>query len=129
MSYYLFLDDFRQPKDTFDYTGNPIYVDKKWLVVRSHDEFVKCIEENGVPHTVSFDHDLADEHYTQEQVIPYTEYKEKTGFHCAIWLINYCMDNKLKLPTGILIHSMNPVGSKNIKSVFSTYNRVMNLPS
>ena len=129
MSYFLFLDDYRIPEDAFDYTKNELYINKKWLVVRSYDDFVKFIQENGVPHTVSFDHDLADAHYTQEEIIPYDSYEEKTGFDCATWLINYCMDNKLQLPTGILIHSMNPVGSKNIKSVFSTYNKVFNLPS
>ena len=129
MSYFLFLDDIRQPEDAFTYTNNNLYVNKKWLVVRSYDEFIKFIQENGVPHTVSFDHDLADEHYTQEQVISYNSYKEKTGFDCATWLINYCMDNKLQLPTGILIHSMNPVGSENIKSLFRTFTKVMTLPS
>ena len=129
MSYFLFLDDYRIPEDAFDYTKNELYINKKWIVVRSYDEFVKFIQENGVPHTVSFDHDLADEHYTQEQVISYNSYEEKTGFDCATWLINYCMDNKLQLPTGILIHSMNPVGSENIKSLFRTFTKVMTLPS
>lgn len=129
MSYYLFLDDIRQPEEAFSYTNNAIYINKKWLVVRSYDEFVKFIEENGVPHTVSFDHDLADIHYTQEEIIPYDSYKEKTGFDCATWLINYCMDNKLQLPTGVLIHSMNPIGSENIKSLFRTFTKVMALPS
>ncbi|MFW6272722.1 MAG: cyclic-phosphate processing receiver domain-containing protein [bacterium] len=123
MSYFLFLDDYRKPEDAFSYTNNAMYINKKWLVVRSYDEFVKCIEQNGVPHTVSFDHDLAYSHYTQEEIIPYDTYKEKTGYHCAKWLIDYCMNNNKKLPTAVLIHSMNPVGSQNIRSVFDNHNK------
>jgi len=123
MSYYLFLDDIRQPEEAFTYTNNSLYLNKKWLVVRSYDEFIKCVEENGVPHTVSFDHDLAYAHYTQEKIIPYDSYEEKTGYHCAKWLIEYCMENQLQLPTGILIHSMNPVGSENIRSVFVSFKK------
>ena len=129
MSYYLFLDDYRQPEDTFKYTGNAMYINKSWRVVRSYDEFVNFILQNGVPHTVSYDHDLVYSHYTQEENIPYDLYEEKTGFHCAKWLIDYCNDNKLKLPTGILIHSMNPVGSENIRSLFRTYRKSHKLSS
>ena len=129
MSYFLFLDDFRQPRDAFNYTKNILYTTKNWLVVRSYNEFVKCIEENGVPHTISFDHDLADAHYEEQETIAYDKYIEKTGYHCATWLIKYCIDNKLKLPTAVLIHSMNPVGSQNIRSIFDNYHKVMNLPS
>ena len=52
---------------------------------------------------------------------------EKTGYHCAKWLINYCMDNNLELPNEIIIHSMNPYGSENIKSLFNTYFKVYNI--
>lgn len=123
MSNYLFLDDFREPKDAFYYTGQNLYLTKSWCVVRSYEEFVKYIEENSIPHTISFDHDLSHEHYTQEKVIPYDSYEEKTGFHCAKWLIEYSIEKNLKLPTTILIHSMNPVGSENIKSLFNTFNK------
>jgi hypothetical protein len=122
--YNLYLDDFRQPTDSFDYLGNPIYNKLKWEIVRNYDDFVKIIEERGVPNTISFDHDLSDEHYKHQTVINY-DLQEKTGFHCAKWLINYCIDNKKELPTTILIHSMNPAGSLNIKSLFDTYNKYL----
>lgn len=118
----LYLDDFRQPTDSFDYTGNPIYNKLKWEVVRNYEDFVKFIEEHGIPDTISFDHDLADEHYMHQTAIDYN-IQEKTGFHCAKWLINYCIDNKKELPVTILIHSMNPAGSLNIKSLFDTYKK------
>ncbi len=124
MSYNLFLDDFRDPEDAFNHTNNQLYL-IGWVVVRSYDEFVKAIEEKGIPDIISFDHDLADEHYESQQ--SYNDYKEKTGFHCAKWFINYCIDNKKELPAKILIHSMNPAGSANIKSLFDTYNKYLRI--
>jgi hypothetical protein len=49
-------------------------------------------------------------------------------YDCAKWLINYCIDNKKELPAEILIHSMNPVGSANIKSLFDSYYKFKKLP-
>ena len=40
---------------------------------------------------------------------------EKTGFHCAKWLVDYCLDNDLRLPP-FQVHSANPVGRQNIQS-------------
>ena len=117
--YNLFLDDFRMPKDAYNYLLQPIYISVNWEIVRSYDEFVKIIIEKGMPDIISFDHDLSDQHYSQQ--LSYDQYTEKTGYHCAKWLINYCIDNNKKLPTEILIHSMNPVGSLNIKSLFESY--------
>jgi len=125
MSYCLFLDDFRMPEDAFLYTHNQLYLDLNWKIVRSYDEFVKDTLENGVAEGYSFDHDLADQHYTQR--LEYDQYTEKTGYHCAKWLIYYCIDNKKELPTTILIHSMNVVGSQNIKSLFESYFKSLKL--
>lgn len=125
MSYNLFLDDFRMPKDAYNYLLQPIYISVDWEIVRSYDEFVKYITEHGIPDMISFDHDLADEHYESHQ--EYDQYKEKTGYHCAKWLIYYCIDNNKKLPAEILIHSMNPAGSLNIKSLFESYWKSLNL--
>lgn len=128
--YNLFLDDIRVPEDVFNYTGNPVFLKEEWVIVRSYYEFVKYIEENGLPKIVTFDHDLADVHYDVQDHVDEDYYDlmaaqdEKTGFHCAKWMINYCMDNELKLPERILIHSMNGVGAKNINSLFTTYEKV-----
>ena len=119
MSYNLYLDDFRDPIDSSYYLNNSLYGNLKWDVVRNYDEFVKIITTQGIPDVVSFDHDLADEHYDSQK--PSDEYREKTGFHCAKWLIQYCIDNNKDLPQTILIHSMNPAGSLNIQSIFNTY--------
>jgi hypothetical protein len=132
MSYNLFLDDFRQPVDVFLYTGNPIYNKEQWMIVRNYDEFKHYIQQNGLPQIVSFDHDLADEHYEHQEHLDSDAYdimQEKTGYHCAKWLIYYCIDNKKELPATILIHSMNPAGSLNIQSLFKSYIRSLSLPS
>ena len=123
--YNLFLDDFRMPKDVYDYLLQPIYISVEWEIVRNYDEFVKTIIEKGIPEIISLDHDLADEHYGSQ--VSYDQYTEKTGYHCAKWLIYYCIDNNKKLPTEILIHSMNTVGSLNIKSLFESYWKSLNL--
>jgi hypothetical protein len=101
-----------------------IYLLKDWVIVRNYNEFVKYIQENDLPEIISFDHDLADVHYSNQENLNEDSYdimEEKTGYHCAKWLINYCIDNNKKLPATILIHSMNPAGSHNIKSLFDTY--------
>ena len=123
--YNLFLDDFRMPKDVFFYTTLALYNKTEWVIVRNYDEFVKCVKENGIPEIVSFDHDLADIHYEQQANIEYRDdAEEKTGYHCAKWMINYCLDNNLDIPKMVLIHSMNTVGSRNIQSLFDTYNKL-----
>jgi hypothetical protein len=128
MKYNLFLDDFRMPEDAFEITHIPVYITiDDWITVRNYDEFIKTIQEKGIPDIVSFDHDLADVHYNNQVNVPYDEYTEKTGYHCAKWLIDYCIDNNKELPATILIHSMNPAGSLNIKSLFESYLKSLNL--
>jgi hypothetical protein len=127
MKYNLYLDDFRDPRDSAFYLKNPIYETLQWVVVRDYDAFVKCVEENGIPEVMSFDHDLASIHYQHQSDIDYDIFSEKTGYECAKWFINYIIDNDLELPKTILIHSMNPVGSANIKSLFDSYIKSLNI--
>lgn len=117
MKYNLYLDDFRNPSDSAYHSKNNICLKLEWVVVRNYNEFVKCIEKNGIPEIISFDHDLADIHYDYQTDL----FSEKTGYDCAKWFIDYIIDNNLQLPKKILIHSMNLVGSKNIKSLFDSY--------
>jgi len=127
MSYNLFLDDVRMPKEAFEYMHIPIYTSEGWIIVRNYYAFVALVEGKGVPNIISFDHDLADEHYKKQDFDYDAENSEKTGYHCAKWLIDYCMDNNKELPHEIIIHSMNPYGSRNIKSLFDTYIKVYSL--
>lgn len=126
----LFLDDIREPEHVFSYIPNNIYTMTNWNVVRNYDEFVKYIEENGLPDLISFDHDLADEHYTlseywdnynkSKEYQDSQNYREKTGLDCAKWLVDYCIDNKVKLPQ-FMVHSINPVGADYIRNYLNNY--------
>lgn len=123
MSYRLFLDDIREPKnvDWLPPTG--------WTIVRSYDAFVKTITEQGLPDFISFDHDLADEHMEDYMLnvkrqgkINYEKYKEKTGMSCAKWLVEYCLDKGCPLPL-CTVHSANTVGRENITSLLNNFKR------
>lgn len=125
--YNLFLDDERRPYQAWQYMRHMSYINKEWIIVKSFDEFVILIESkfrtNEFPELISFDHDLADVHYGYlHGEIPYDTFAEKTGWHCAKWLTEFCMDNNLKLPN-YLIHTMNPVGGENIKGLLENYQK------
>ena len=129
-TYNLFLDDIRNPKDCCQYMPNPkFYFDNEFVIVRNYDEFVKFIKKNGLPDVISFDHDLADEHYSADMYKGtevynknYETFQEKTGMDCAKWLVDFCMDTKQDLPEYI-IHSMNPAGGKNIFMYLDNYRK------
>jgi len=127
----LFLDDYRSPKDCVGYMqhrigkDNPIYLEKDWIIVKSYNEFVEYITNNGIPSLVSFDHDLAHTHYgveltsTEEWKEYYNEnnnFAEKTGYDCAKWLKEYCLEKEIDFPKYFL-HTMNPAGLQNIKEL------------
>lgn len=122
----IFLDDYGQPQDAFKYTRNECYLINKWVTVKNYDKFVKAIDyhtEMGIKiRLISFDHDLADAHYGNGP-IDYDNVKEKTGFHCAKYVIDNCMNHGLALPA-YLCHSMNPVGKENIISILDQYRRL-----
>ena len=129
MSYVLFLDDERNPQDV---TWARFPRDGVTFVARNYEQFVDSIYNKGMPRFVCFDHDLADFHYQamlkDNEANRYTAFvpddegglnltfdygKEKTGFDCAKWLVQYCIDNGLKFPPYV-VHSMNPVGGQRI---------------
>jgi len=119
----IFLDDIRVPTDV---SWVNIPVNQHYSVVRSYKEFVDIITLRGVPQFVSLDHDLADIHYgdgLNNDQIDYNKYQEKTGYDCAKWLVNYCMERGIKHPPYI-VHSMNPIGKLNIESYIDSYNRL-----
>lgn len=132
--YNLFLDDFRIPEMAAAYMPietKALYRTKDWVVAKSHKEFVKIVEERGLPQLVSFDHDLADAHYfviepmgADEAIDEFYQaaYLEETGYSTAKWLINYCLDNKQELPN-FLVHSQNPVGADNIEKLLLNFKK------
>lgn len=88
----LYLDDLR-----------PIPQD--FVGLRSYTEFVAYIEANNLPDFISFDHDLG---------------IEESGYDCAKWLVNYCLDHNLRLPE-FEVHSQNPVGKVNILALLNNF--------
>jgi hypothetical protein len=132
--YNLFLDDVRTPHTTKGAyykelgrweAGFPSLL--TWETVKNYNEFVSIIESKGLPKLISFDHDLAWDHYpvgetSMDAKINYEKYEEKTGYHCAKWLIEYCQSKKLPLPDW-MVHSFNPVGRKNIIDLLDSYER------
>jgi hypothetical protein len=114
-NYLLFLDDIRFPEEVYKYTNNPIYL-LEWEIIRKYNDFIEIIKTKGIPQTISFDHDLSDFDNNQSN--------EKTGYDCAKWFVDYCIDSNLNVTNEILLHSMNPVGRKNIRSIFDSYWKV-----
>ena len=127
----LWLDDCRNPLET-NKEGL-----KHWLVfspieqpfdvvwVKSYKEFVNYIETKGLPDAICFDHDLADISYNPNKGQTMFVYHDKTGYDCAKWLVEYCLDNDLKLPP-YNIQSANPVGKANIDGILKSYNKFKN---
>jgi hypothetical protein len=131
MQYSLFLDDIRLPKQV-TWVDLPLV---EWTIVKNYDEFAKTVTKLGLPTFVAFDHDLSAEHYRQSMYNPdghysnyYTDgtFKEKTGYDCAKWLVNYCDTKHLPFPE-YCVHSMNPIGKSNIISLIDSYKKSLTL--
>lgn len=128
MGYNLFIDDERRPKDALYFNAEMHVVERPlvvWIIVRNYNQFVEIITQQGLPSIISFDHDLADEHYKEGiagKPPTYSSYKEKTGFDCAKWLVEYCLAKNLALPI-YYCHSFNPEGRINIISILNSYKK------
>lgn len=132
MGYNLFLDDIRTPKDVYNYTKNPVYL-QDWVIVRNYIDFANILHKKGCPDLISFDHDLATDQYVPERY--WNDYdasklyqeshpsKHGTGYDCAKCLTGYCMDNDIPLPN-YLVHSMNPVGKDTIQKWLESYQKM-----
>lgn len=114
----LWLDDFRDPSERLFLLD---YTDVVW--VKDYEEFCEYLDNNDLPDAISFDHDLADEHY--DSTILTVDYKEKTGLDCAKKLVEVCEERSQPLPRCI-VHSMNPVGSRNIYDYLVNYEKFKN---
>ena len=78
----LFLDDIRMPKDVYEYIKNDIYLSLNWDMVRTYNDFVQYITDNGLPNIISFDHDLGINEYTEiwKPVVNYEKLYEVSNF-------------------------------------------------
>lgn len=99
MTYTMFIDDLRDPQVPGDWD----------VVVRSCDAVFDCIAQRGCPTVISFDHDLGPD--------------APTGYDIVKRLVEMDMNGELQLPDGFkfYVHSMNPVGSENIRTMMSNY--------
>lgn len=110
----LWLDDWRDPSVNDWLIFSPIGRDVDVVWVKSYNEFISYIlNSDKLPDGISFDHDLADID---------SDKNEKTGYDCAKWLIDYCINLKLKLPI-CTSHSSNPVGRERINSLILSYKK------
>lgn len=125
----LWLDDIRNPRenDWLVFSPIPSYELKNIVWVKSYKEFVMWIEQFGLPDAICFDHDLGMDVAiaTREKGISKRKSRalkqeEKTGYDCAKFLVDYCINNKLSLPL-YNIQSANPVGKENINSLLSKF--------
>jgi hypothetical protein len=98
----MFLDDIRDPLENYD------------IVVRSYDEAVELVKQNGIPTFISFDHDLGCDEIGNIL---------KSGYDFAKWLVDMDIKNIHKFPDNFTfdIHSANPIGKNNIKSILNNY--------
>lgn len=100
MTYKLFIDDERYPPRD----GG------KWYVARSMDEVKFMVSQHGWPEFMSFDHDLGDD--------------TESGMDIAKWIVEQDL-NGFELPHEFefYVHSQNPIGAENIRSLLSGYLR------
>ena len=98
----MFLDDIRVPKNDYD------------VIVRSFEEAINFVKENGIPTYISFDHDLGCDEIGNIL---------KSGYDFAKWLVDMDIENIHKFPNNFTfdIHSANPIGKNNIKSILNNY--------
>lgn len=95
LMFYLFLDDVRDPPDG------------TWVVCRTYQQAVDFVDKYGIPHRVSFDHDLGG---------------EKSGFDFAKYLVERDLDiHAMPMDFDYQVHSANPVGRDNIRGLLDRY--------
>lgn len=122
----LWLDDQREPYNYFsknsnsgawlrnhDYYANNVFnrYNPNFIWVKNLKEFEDYIINNGLPNMVSFDHDIKPKNFQGEH---------ENGADVANWLVNYCKQNKLKLPW-CFAHSANKNGIERINQIINNY--------
>ena len=91
----VFLDGYRLPSDvSWMKEDSRVYTFDEWIIIRDYEEFVSYIDTIGVPRVISFGYNLLS--------------KDKTGYNCAEYLIEYCSRYDL-MPPVQLCHSTNKI--------------------
>lgn len=100
----IFIDDMRDIRNYVDCANNNAYQAK------SYDDFINKLEYvfegYGKVDEIWFDHDLGED--------------SKSGYDCAKYLVNFCIEHEMKLPEWH-IQSSNPAGRQNIDSYLKSY--------
>jgi len=112
----IWLDDVRDPLKNNWLKYSPIQGKYNIVWLKSYDQFIEWIIKNGLPTAICFDHDLG---WTKTKD---NQDEEKTGMDCAKWLVEYCLDNDLKLPL-YNIQSDNIPGKMNIDGLLSNFKK------
>jgi len=100
MGYRLFIDDLREP------------VDASWTIARSSAEAIAYFVNQGCPDEISFDHDLGG---------------DDTAMIVVKRLVDMDLDAAGQFIPSVFcfsVHSANPVGAANIRSLLDNYLRV-----
>jgi hypothetical protein len=85
----------------------------------------------GIPDMISFDHDLGEDVAiskvkmgTSKRQARKEKKETKSGYDCAKWLVDYCLDNETPTPH-FVVHSANPVGAENIRGLLNNAKKHM----
>ncbi|WP_405207108.1 cyclic-phosphate processing receiver domain-containing protein [Aquimarina sp. LLG6339-5] len=101
----LFLDDIRTIEMVYDKS-----MESEFDIVRTYEDFVEYIKENGLPNFISFDNDLG---LDKNGIVALD------GLACAKWLV---YESKLDLRNlEFKVHSANPVASEQIRGLLTNY--------
>jgi hypothetical protein len=113
-NYNLFLDDLREPWHAYIIPDNLEGIipaisleevskikNEDWIIVRNYSQFRNFIDNNGVPRNVSYDIDLANEHYRGDFS------RNPSGMDCFKYLVDYCETLGSKPPENMWVHSYN----------------------
>ena len=133
MAYNLFLDDLRDVEHASIFNEGSLekvsgIPREEWIVVRNFEQF-KYMVDRELPDVVSFDHDLCREHilyyFQHAQQNGYIEYENlinKTGKHCAEYLVAKWIENGKSKQIKTFVHSANEIGSEEIRKVLQKLN-------
>jgi hypothetical protein len=108
MTWFLFLDDLRNPVDA----GFRDSTARGFVVARSTVEAIALVRDKGMPKLMSLDHDLGG---------------ADTSMVFLRWLSREFWDGHMTVPE-YHIHSQNPVGRQNIAAFMSSWHKSTKLP-
>ncbi len=121
----LWLDDLRNPfEGKWIEEFAPEYLNYGSIIwVLNYEEFIEWIRKNGLPQKICFDHDLGEDvaiklvsKGVNKKKAREVKKLAKSGYDCAKWLVDYCIDHDLQIPDWD-IQSANPVGKENINGL------------